>query len=167
MSEAPDPETPGHSPRSVWPVLSLLFAALMLGGALGLRQLLEPEVAARAPLVNQCDLHRTACSSQLPDGGTVTLSILPHPIPVMQPLTLTVGVDGVGADRVTVDFVGVNMDMGLNRVPLTAEGKGRYTGTGILPVCVRDLMVWDARVLVALDDGLMEVPFRFETRRDR
>lgn len=40
-----------------------------------------------------------------------------------------------------------------------------YQGTGMLPICVRERMTWEARVLLDLPDGLLLAPFRFETAR--
>jgi hypothetical protein len=35
----------------------------------------------------------------------------------------------------------------------------------MLPVCVRERMTWEARVLLHLPDGTLAAPFRFETTR--
>jgi len=166
MPSASDSETPTTWRRHLWAILGLLVAALLFGAILSLRHILEPEVAAKAPVNTQCDLHQSTCSSELPTGGRVSLSILPHPIPVMQPVQLEVRVEGLNPSDVTVDFTGVNMNMGLNRVRLHPDTGGRYTGNGMLPVCVRERMVWDARVLVTGQNGVIEAPFRFETHRN-
>ena len=41
--------------------------------------------------------------------------------------------------------------------------EGRYSADGILPVCVRNAMEWEAKVLVRTDEGLVAAPFRFIT----
>jgi hypothetical protein len=64
---------------------------------------------------------------------------------------------------VQVDFVGVDMDMGYNRPSLTEAGPGIYRGEGMLPICVRDRMAWEARLLIGTPAGLLAAPFRFET----
>jgi len=167
MSPVPDSETPSPTRQHLWAALGLLLAASALGTLMSLRHLLEPTTAAMAALDTQCDLHRSSCSSELPTGGRVSLSILPHPIPAMQPLELEVRVEGASPSDVTVDFAGVNMDMGLNRADLQPSTDGYYTGKAILPVCVRNVMVWEARVLMELDGTPIEAPFRFETQRNR
>jgi len=38
-----------------------------------------------------------------------------------------------------------------------------FAGTGMLPVCVRARMTWEARVLLHTERGLLAAPFRFDT----
>jgi hypothetical protein len=57
------------------------------------------------------------------------------------------------------------MDMGFNRASLTDAGDGRFTGTGLIPVCIRDRMLWEARVLATDGDAWISAPFRFEVVR--
>jgi hypothetical protein len=64
-----------------------------------------------------------------------------------------------------VDFSGVDMDMGFNRVRLEPVGKGSYSANGMLPVCVRDAMEWEAKVLLRSQEGLSSVAYRFITVR--
>jgi len=86
---------------------------------------------------------------------------------VLQPLTLRVEAPGLGADAVVVDFAGVDMNMGLNRFELKPTGDGVFSGTGLLPVCIRNRMLWQATVYAEADRGLIAAPFRFETVRQR
>ncbi len=122
-----------------------------------------PEVAVRAALNAKCDLRTGPCSVTFPDGARVTFSINPNSIPVMVPLNYEVVVQEMQADTVMVDFVGVDMNMGFNRAHLSKTAAGRFSGEGMLPVCVRDAMEWEAKVLLGTDAGLMEAPFRFVT----
>jgi hypothetical protein len=140
-------------------------AVLALLAGYFLRPLLHPQAQLSAPLNTACDLRAGPCTSTLPDGGRVTLSIEPRSLPLARPLEIEVRLQGIEARDAAVDFVGVNMDMGLNRAPLEPAGGGRFTGTGMLPVCSRNRMVWDARVLVETPGGLVAAPFRFETHR--
>jgi hypothetical protein len=82
---------------------------------------------------------------------------------VVQPLQLQVELTGLEAKRVQVDFSGVDMNMGFNRPNLEHQGGGRFAGEARLPVCVRDAMEWEARVLIQTDAGLISAPFRFIT----
>lgn len=118
---------------------------------------LEPDPA--------CDLRAGACTLALPDGGRVTLSISPRDIPPMTPLTLEARVTGSGLHPRWLEFVGVDMDMGFNRATLAPAQGGRFTGSGMIPVCVSDRMLWEARLL--LNDGgqWVAAPFRFEVTR--
>jgi hypothetical protein len=93
----------------------------------------------------------------------VTFGIEPRSIPVVKPLTLSVEMEGLEGERVEVDFAGVDMEMGFNRPQLSASGEGRYSGPGMLPVCVREVMEWEARVLIHTQSGILAAPFRFTT----
>jgi tRNA 2-selenouridine synthase SelU len=57
------------------------------------------------------------------------------------------------------------MNMGYNRVSLHKVQPGRYEGKAMLPVCVRDRMRWEAKVLVQSPGGYLLGPFRFDTFR--
>lgn len=127
---------------------------------------LFPDVVAVAPLDPDCDLRAGSCTAILPDGAKIGFGIEPHRIPVLEPLRLVVHVDGVEAHSMEVNFAGTDMNMGYNRVVLTQEAEGLWRGEGTLPVCVRDVMNWEATVLVETDEGLKAAPFRFDTYRN-
>ena len=149
--------------NKLWIAAALLLLALAGVAAYKVLPLLNPEVARIAPLDPQCDLRAGPCSSELPGGGRITFSITPEEIPVVQPLVLDVKLEGIAAAGVEVDFQGVDMNMGFNRPRLVRQGQGHFSGPGMIPVCVRDAMEWEARVLVASDDGLVAAPYRFIT----
>jgi hypothetical protein len=144
---------------------TLLLAVVAVVAIYTAWPLLFPEVAQRAPLNPNCNLRAAPCSVVFPDGAEVTFSIQPDSIPVVAPLKYEVLVQGMEADGVIVDFVGVDMNMGFNRAQLNRTEAGRFVGDGMLPVCVRDVMEWEARVLIDTVDGLMEAPFRFVTTK--
>ncbi len=149
-------------------ILTGLFAAAACGLALYKAwPLLFPQAQFLGTAEPGCDLTKGPCSGRLPGGGRVRLSITPRPIPVVKPLAIEVDLEGIQADTVEVDFVGVNMNMGFNRPRLKPAGPGRFRGRGVLPVCVRRHMVWEARVLAHTPDGLAVVPFRFDTYKRR
>jgi hypothetical protein len=145
------------------PVLGMLLLAVAAAALLQVWPLLYPEIAASAPLDPDCNLRGAPCTGRLPDGTRVIFAIQPADIPVVVPLQLTVVITGGAVASVEVDFAGVDMNMGYNRVALQPEGPGRFTGTGILPVCVRARMTWEARVLLHTPGGLLAAPFRFDT----
>jgi hypothetical protein len=147
-----------------------LVAAVLAGAVVGIAvyqawPLLHPDTVARAPLNPGCDLRTGPCGVNFAGGGEVRLSIEPRDIPVMRPLRLRVAMTGIDAHRIEVDFTGVDMNMGYNRVGLTPVGAGAFEGEAILPVCVRDRMTWEALVLVDTSAGLLGAPFRFDTTR--
>lgn len=125
--------------------------------------ILFPQVIAIAPLVTNCNLRQGPCTGNLPEGGKVHFEIEPRSIPSLQPLNLAVHTEGLDVHAVEVDFAGVDMNMGYNRVQLDARGTGNWQGQVTLPTCVRSRMKWEAKVIVATDAGLMAAPFHFET----
>lgn len=147
----------------VWIAVGCSFLLLAAAAVYKVWPLLNPQTAAVAPLDSSCDLRAGPCTSPLPGGGSITFSLSPRSIPVMQPLLLEVVVDGIEANGAEVDFQGVDMNMGFNRPRLSAAGGGRFSGQGLLPVCVRDAMEWEARVLIESELGLLAAPFRFVT----
>ena len=154
---------PGSRSVWIWIASGGLFAALAAAALHVAWPLLNPEVVASAPLDPRCDLRQGPCTAVLPNGGKVGLGLAPSTLPLLEPLAIEVRLDGLRAFAVEVDFAGVGMNMGYNRPRLTAEGEGRYVGNTVLPVCVRQRMDWEARVLVRTPDGLMAAPFRFST----
>lgn len=114
-----------------------------------------------------CDLRTDPCSASFAGGARIGFRIAPEGIPVSQPLTLTVTAEGLAAEAVEVDFQGVDMNMGFNRVTLGQAGEGRFSGEALLPVCIRGGMTWQATVILDTDEGPYEAAFRFDTRVSR
>lgn len=149
--------------RALWAASLVLLATLAGGTLYRVWPLLYPEVRAMAPLDPACDLRAGPCSSRFPDGGTVRFSLEPRTLPPVAPLRIAVDLEELSAELVELDFAGTDMNMGFNRVQLAQVGPGRYEGQGMLPVCVRNRMGWEAKVLVHTSSGLLVAPFRFET----
>ena len=57
------------------------------------------------------------------------------------------------------------MNMGPNNVTLKPQQPGLYSGQGMLPVCIRNSMEWQADVYVQTDEGIFVAPFIFVTRK--
>ncbi|MCX7671463.1 MAG: hypothetical protein N2439_15505, partial [Anaerolineae bacterium] len=142
---------------------SAMILALLLIGVIGYK--LSPLRDPKADLViapsPACDLAVRPCSAELPTGGRLEFAVLPRPIPVAAPLNLTVTLEGLSAERVAVDFAGVEMNMGFIRPTLSAAGPGRFSGAATLPVCVTGRMLWQATVLIEGGGRRLAVPFRF------
>jgi hypothetical protein len=147
-------------------VAGLLFLGLAGVAIYRVLPLLNPEVSMLAPLDPDCDLRAGPCRGDFPDGGRVVFGIQPDSIPLLEPLQFEVRVVGLEAEGVEVDLQGLSMNMGFNRPKLSPLGQGRFSGEGMLPVCVRDAMEWEAKVLIHTDDGLRAAPFRFITVKD-
>lgn len=147
---------------------TVLLLAVLVAGVVAEKLLpnTDQAVSVTLPLDKSCDLHQGACSSSLPDGGKLTFSMSPRPIPVLRPLKLEVTLQGAEAKAVEVDFAGVDMKMGYNRPQLQEGGDGRFTGEATLPICSVSSMAWRATVLVQIGGKLIAVPFEFVTSRN-
>lgn len=150
----------------LWSIAGLLFIALAGVAAYKVLPILNPEVGGMAALDSDCDLRAGPCRSDLPGGGSVSFAIKTPGIPLVKPLDLEVRLAGIEASKVEVDFIGIGMNMGFNRPRLDDQGDGVFTGSGMLPVCVRVAMEWEARVLLTTPRGLLAAPFRFITVKD-
>lgn len=149
----------------LWTLLGLLTTSLAGIAVYTAWPVLFPDVVAVSPLDPDCDLRAGPCTAVLPGGGGVSFEILPDEIPVLRPLGLNVRLEGMRAHGVEIDFAGTEMNMGYNRVPLRQGAPDLWQGQGMLPVCVRNRMEWEATVLLSTAEGLMAAPFRFETYR--
>lgn len=113
-----------------------------------------------------CDLHRSDCSVELGEGRTLTLSVdAPLGIRPLELLPLTVRVEGVEAQSVSIDFVGRDMDMGLHRFPLSKQDEGLFQGDGQVPICTESVMPWQARVVLETPAGRLGGRFDFMVER--
>lgn len=118
------------------------------------------------PPTQECNLHQGACSTALGDNGRLSLQVpVSGRIQALEPLPLTVEVEGVNAQTATVDFIGRGMDMGLNHFPLQAAGQGHFSGQGQVGVCTQDIMPWRARVILDTPDGRIGSWFDFDVAR--
>lgn len=136
------------------------IAAMAIAAAAGYGWL--PRADVSLPVVEGCRLDREACAAALPGGGRVEIALAPRPVPTSRPMRVVVTVAGTQPDGVEVSFQGVDMNMGLHRLPLAGDG-GRYVGETTLPVCVTGRMVWQATVKLETGRKDITVPFRFES----
>lgn len=113
--------------------------------------------------LSSCDVQQGPCSAVIEGVGTVTLTIAPRPIPLVEPLTIKVETKLPAIRKVDVDFSGVDMNMGYNRFTLKPVADALYEGAGMLPVCVRNRMIWEAKVMLTMNDVVYVAPFRFDT----
>lgn len=152
-----------HTKRSLLVDIAIILA-LGLIAFLGYRYspLLLPKADLTLAPTPGCDLNQQACAAEMAGGGRIELAIAPHPIPVIRPLQATVTLVGMTASKVDVDFAGVAMDMGLNRITLAPAGAGTFAGETTIPVCVTGRMLWRATVVVETDRQRIAVPFQFE-----
>lgn len=151
---------------SRWLWGAVLLLAIAVAGVAGYKllwPLLNPEVVATAPLDPDCRLEKRTCTTGMPEGPGLAFSIRPRPVYAMQELKLEARAEGMDVYGVEVDFSGVDMNMGFNRFPLEQAGPGQFTGGAVLPVCIRDRMLWDVTVYVRTGQGRLAFPYRLET----
>lgn len=145
--------------RNIYPAVAAILAMLVAAAA---GYLMLPRADVSLPLVEGCRLDRQTCSAALPGGGRIEMAIEPRPVLSSGPMRVVVAVEGRQPVGVEVSFQGVDMNMGLHRLPLAAAG-GRFVGETTLPVCVTGRMVWQATVMLETGRANVTVPFRFES----
>lgn len=139
----------------------ILLSLVVLGIAgYALAPLLTPRTDVVLPL-SGCDLGKTPCSIELPEGGRVEIAIDPRPIPALKPLRLLAIAGDADVRKIEIDFAGVEMKMGYNRPQLENMGNGRFSGQASLPVCISGSMPWEATVLIETGKSIIAAPFRF------
>ncbi len=156
-------QSTSRSTSRVWGLVLVLCLGVIASAWIKLKPGEAPAPSQTAHPDLRCKLSREACGARLPNGAVVRLEIQPLGIPLAKPLLLKVTTDGLTADRVEVDFSGVDMDMGYNRVTLERRHERSFKGPAMLPVCVRASMTWEAKVLLHTPQGLIMAPFRFDT----
>jgi hypothetical protein len=141
-----------------------IIVALALIAVVGYKYspLLLPKADLTLTPTEGCDLNQQTCHTDMPGGGRIELAIAPHPVPVIQPLQVTATIVGATPNKVELDFQGVVMEMGFNRLTLLPAGNGRYTGATTIPVCVTGRMLWRATLMLETDRQRIAVPFLFE-----
>ncbi len=73
--------------------------------------------------------------------------------------------DGIQATQVDVDFIGRDMDMGINRFGLTPGSPGHFQGQGQVGICTQSVMPWRARVILDTAEGKVGSWFDFDVIR--
>ncbi len=108
------------------------------------------------------------CQSRVGEG-TVMLNVQPATMPTGQPLNIAADLSGFAVEKVTMEFIGRDMPMGLMPFNLKKQsgqvsGSGRYTGTGTITFCTSDSkMVWIARLKIETRDAIHTVLFELDT----
>lgn len=149
-------------------VLLTLLLLVLLAVLFGAGMWLGPKESGPQSLQSQvlvhvnCDVNQGPCKVILPNGGYLVMTIAPHPIPVLKPLSIEVELDGYEAQSMQVDFSGVDMDMGFNRVKLLPSAPGRFSGQASLPVCITGAMHWRASLVMEGQGGVLTLPFVFD-----
>lgn len=117
--------------------------------------------------VDDCLLQIKECHALLPNGAKVSLNISPKNPIATQSLSLSVNLTKIDGDSVTVNFNGINMNMGFIEYPLKkisdSKNTERYKGVGALSFCVKGKMEWLITVSVLSNNIMYNIPFRLDT----
>jgi len=108
-----------------------------------------------------CNLHERRCSAAVPGGGRVMLGIEPRPLAYGQPWRLTVTLEELAAEKVEIDFTGLDAPTSFNRVALAPAAAGSFEGEATLPMCAFEPIDWQATVLLGTGEKRRSVPFVF------
>jgi len=115
---------------------------------------------------SDCDLRQGGCEILLGDYRGI-FSILPNDFQVLQPLQLALKpLNGsvVNFEQVSVEFEGINMDMGYNRVFLEEQGSQTYQAKAMLPSCTADTMFWLIHLIIKDSSGTSDFQFNLQTK---
>jgi hypothetical protein len=149
--------------KTILTLLSLLIIIGLIGLSYQLKSGVLPLPTLTIAPDPTCNLRMTLCTSVLPKGAKVSFAITPKDIPLLQPLTLEVITEDIKISKVEVDITGLTMDMGYNRTILNKTTKHNFKGSTTIPICIRNKMDWQASVLLQTNQGLISVPFYFQT----
>jgi hypothetical protein len=94
-----------------------------------------------------------------PSGGTITLAF-PDGVTALQPFAVAATLEAILADRLTVEFTMVDMEMGETRYPLRRVGE-LWQASAIIPLCITGRSDWMARLLIQQGEGVSVVEFPF------
>jgi hypothetical protein len=78
--------------------------------------------------VTDCQINKTSCRVKIDDVAFLTLSILPIGIPQTQALDIDVELEGFDANRISVNFEGIEIDH--NLLPYSLDKQDPYHFSG-------------------------------------
>jgi len=143
----------------------ILFLTLAAMGYFLARHLAGGDASIVQLAPEGCDLAAQPCDRTLGDGTVVRLSIEPRPIELMKALKVEAKIEGNGWTPLRLDITGLNMEMGLNRTSLNPDGRERWQGETILPICSQRRMHWQAALLLQGPEGRAQLLYEFYTHR--
>jgi len=94
--------------------------------------------------------------------SAIEVSLPAKEIKALKAFPVRVRLKGIQARRVTVEFQGVDMYMGFNRITLKKQAEGVFGGSAELVACITGRMLWEADVRVYGSEGPVKgLLFRF------
>jgi hypothetical protein len=146
-------------------VITVVLVALAVAGYIGARYWQSPPTAQLLNDGAACDLTEGDCKHAMPDGGSVVLRMSPRPVPLMHPVRISVQALDTTLLPAYLEITGLNMNMGLTRVPLQQGADGAWIGETIVPVCSRRHMQWQAALFLRSGRRLYRLNDEFDTLR--
>lgn len=142
----------------ILPLLALILAALAWW-----QWHHQPQNLYTLPVNQSCNLHMAKCHTTFANND-ISLDITPKPIPIAKTLQIHTQIEHLPVVKVQLDINGSNMYMGYNRVSLTKQNDGSWTGKSLLAFCTTDKMNWQLTLLIDLADGhQIQAPFLLST----
>ena len=120
-------------------------------------------------VTSDCDLRQGACNIEMA-GQLLEFVIDPAEIQILKPLTIALKFPEnavIFPKKVSVEFEGVNMDMGYNRIWLEPQDDNVFQGQGMLPACTAETMYWRIHLLVQDASGMIDFQFQLTTENPR
>lgn len=124
-----------------------------------LLQYLDPTTINAAP-TKQCSLQHKNCQIER-DNHHITLHVPNKIILSFEPLIFNLTFTGIIPSHVEIDFEGVEMFMGANKLTLIPTLEGNFTGTYTLPGHSDRSMTWRAKVSYLDGEKHNQVWFEF------
>ncbi|NLC28760.1 MAG: hypothetical protein GX780_08325 [Campylobacteraceae bacterium] len=126
----------------------------------------EPTVYTQQKL--DCDLHFGPCEVLFEDGISLTLSIYPQAIPLMEPLSFVVKTEGFSPRVLKGKVYATNMNMGIHPITLrSTKNSNTLEGKIVLPTCLVGNMRWRVELIMpkCSDEPRQAAVFLFQTTR--
>jgi len=147
----------------LWLVVALIF---LLAGVMAQKAGFFSSQGKVSIVASDCDLRSGLCQVML-DGQTLEFRIQPKDIQVLKPMQISLKLPEnapIFPEIVSVEFEGINMDMGFNRIFLEPQGKKLFKGSGMIPACTSETMDWLVHLKLSLPGRLLDVQFRLTTK---
>jgi hypothetical protein len=107
-----------------------------------------------------CDIRKPPCTAKR-GKQQIRFAIESNEIRSFVPLTFKVWLTEIDAKKITIDFEGVDMYMGIISLALDETAEATYTATSLLPGHVNQSMIWRAKILVQQGENVIGTAFEF------
>ena len=108
-----------------------------------------------------CDLQSSECEFSYKNKKSL-IKILDPPILVNKTHIVQVDIKAERDEEIWIDFKGIELDMGYNRVRLRRSGEF-FEGKVYLPSCTLKVMTWKAMLIIKTGDKMQGHVYKFKT----